>query len=143
MRHPVDRQVFHGNQVKAVDDAAAVLMGEVAAPPGDTLMHPRHHTAAFGAFWRPLFLFGQAALCFGERLSSPRKKRGLAISCTSREVANVFKPTSMPTCRPVSGKGDGSAHSHEKQTYHLPVLLRLMVAVLGVPSKGRCRMIFT
>ena len=68
VRHSVDRQILQGDQVKLVDDAAAVLMGEVAAPPGDPFMHPRHHTSAFGAFWRPLFLLGQAALCFGERL---------------------------------------------------------------------------
>ena len=49
----------------------------------------------------------------------------------------------MPTCCPVSGNGEGSAHSHEKLTYHLPVLLRRIVAVLGVPSSGRCKMTFT
>ena len=51
----------------------------------------------------------------------------------------------MPTCCPAAGSGDGAAHSHshshshshEQHTYHLPVLLRESVAVLGVPSKGR------
>src|SRR5512135_937061 len=66
--------------------------------------------------------------------SSQRKKRGVATSCPSDNVAKVFNPTSLPTCRPVMGKGDGSAHSHEKQTDHLPVLLQLIVAVLGVPA---------
>ncbi len=106
-------------------------------------MHPRHHTSAFGAFWRPLFLFGQAALCFGERLFLTTEEPRVGDLLPVLKVANVFKPTSMPTWRPVSGRGAGSAHSHEKRTYHLPVLLRLMVAVLGVPSMGRCRSILT
>ncbi len=49
----------------------------------------------------------------------------------------------MPTWRPVAGNGAGWAHSHEKHTYHLPVLLRLIVAVLSAPSIGRCRRTFT
>src|SRR5258708_17542786 len=65
--------------------------------------------------------------------SSWRKKRGLATSPPVLSVANVLRPTSMPTCCSVAGNGDGSAHSHEKVTYHLPVLLRQIVAALGVP----------
>src|SRR5262245_23031150 len=45
----------------------------------------------------------------------------------------------MPTCCLASGSGDGPAHSHEQPTYHLPVRLRRLMAVLGVPSSGRCR----
>src|SRR5262249_27883241 len=75
--------------------------------------------------------------------SSARKQRRLALSCPVLRVAKVFTPTSMPTGRPLSGHGDGSAHWQEQQTYHLPVLLRLMVANLGIPSSGRWSMIFT
>ena len=43
VRHPVDREVFNSDQIKGVDDAAAVLMGEIAPSTGDALMHTRHH----------------------------------------------------------------------------------------------------
>ena len=140
VHHPVDRQILDRDQVKGVHDATAVLMREVAPPPRDALMHSRHHLAPFGALRCAFLLFAEATLHLGKRLFLWRKKRGLAISCPSLRVAKVFKPTSMPTCRPVAGNGVGSAHSQEKQTYHLPVLLRLMVAVLVMPSIGRCRM---
>ena len=42
VHHPIDREVFYCDQVKSVHDAAAVLMGEVAAPPGNALMDARH-----------------------------------------------------------------------------------------------------
>ncbi len=141
--HPVDRQVLDGDQVKGVRNAAAALMREVAAPPRDALMHTCDHTPVLGALRCAFLLFAEAALNLGKRLFLLRKKRGLAICCPSLRVAKVFKPTSMPTWRPVAGNGVGSAHSQKKQTYHLPVLLRLMVAVLVMPSIGRCRMILT
>ncbi len=76
-------------------------------------------------------------------VSSTRKKRGLALSVPVARVANVCRPTSIPTGKPVVGSGTGSAHAHEQPTYHVPVLLRLIVAVLGTPSLGRCRTTFT
>jgi hypothetical protein len=72
--------------------------------------------------------------------SSRRKKRGLAMAAPSEQVAKVASPTSMPTSRPVGGTGVGF-HSLEMVTYHLPVAVRRIVAVLGVPSSGRWAMI--
>src|SRR5262245_6951008 len=53
MRHPLDRQLFNDDEIKHVHDATTVLMGEVAASPGNTFMHPRDHLAAAGIFRRP------------------------------------------------------------------------------------------
>jgi hypothetical protein len=33
VRHPVDRQVFDGEQIKLIDDATALLIAEVTPPP--------------------------------------------------------------------------------------------------------------
>ena len=37
--HPVDRQVLDRDQIKGVDNATAVLVSEVAAPPAGALIH--------------------------------------------------------------------------------------------------------
>src|SRR5262249_39481411 len=55
-------------------------------------------------------------------------------------MANTVRPTSRTASRPVGGRGVGS-HSQEILTNHLPVALRRIVAVLGVPSSGRCNTI--
>ncbi len=68
VRHPLDREVFNSNQVKGVDDMAAVLMGEVAAPPRNPFMDASYHFALSGALRRPLLLLGQATLGLGKRL---------------------------------------------------------------------------
>jgi hypothetical protein len=68
MRHPVDRQVFHCDQVKLVHDAAAVLLGEVAAAPRAALVDPGHHLAPLGALQRALLGLAQATLRLSERL---------------------------------------------------------------------------
>src|SRR5690242_8661084 len=54
VRHPVDREVFDRNQIKAVNDTAALLVSEIAAPPGNPFMDTGYHLAAFGAFRRAL-----------------------------------------------------------------------------------------
>src|SRR5206468_562590 len=132
------RQVFHGDHITGVDDTPAVLVREVATAPGGALIHTGSHFAPISPLRSALVLFGKAAMCFSQCLSSTWKKRGLAITSPVERAAKVVSPTSIPTCCPVSGSGVGSAHSHAKLTYHLPVLLRRMVAVLGVPSSGRC-----
>src|SRR5690348_2107878 len=128
MHHPVDRQILNRDHIEAVYNTAAMLMGEIAPAPNRALIDTGHHLTPVRAFGRSLLSCALASAC-----SSWRKKRGLAISCPVLSVANVVSPTSIPTGRPVFGKGDGSAHSHEKVTDHLPVLVRRMVAVLGVP----------
>src|SRR5665213_479012 len=54
--HPVNLQVFDTDDLEAVDDLPAVLMGEVLAPIGDPLVNPSYHL--------PALLPGRAALCF-------------------------------------------------------------------------------
>ncbi len=68
VRHPVDRQVFDGDQIKSVHDATAVLVGEVAASPGDTLMHAGNDTAPPGAFRCAFLLVAETTLHLRQRV---------------------------------------------------------------------------
>jgi len=54
MHHPIDRQIFDRDQIKLVDEAAALLVGEVAPPPGDALMHASHNPAPLRTLRRAL-----------------------------------------------------------------------------------------
>jgi hypothetical protein len=138
VQHPVDRQILNCDHIELIDDATAVLVGKIAPPPGDALMHASNDFAPLSTLRRPLLGFGQSALHLGERAFLGAQKAGVGDFLPGGEVAKVLRPTSMPIACPVGGSGVGSAHSHEKQTYRLPVLLREIVAVLGVPSSGRC-----
>ena len=120
MDHAIDAEVLHADHTEAIDDLAAVLMGEVVTPEADTLMDTSHHLTMCVAFRCPFRKFGVLALHLCQCLSSLRKKRGLAISAPSDKVAKVLSPTLRPTWVGISGKRSGS-HSTEKETYHLPV----------------------
>jgi hypothetical protein len=140
MDHPLDRQFFDGDQIELIYEATTVLVSKVASSPCDTLMHARHHhPTPLGALRCSLLLFAQPPLRFRQLMFLGAEEARISNLCPSLRVANVFSPTSIPACCPVAGRGTGSAHAHEKVTYHVPVLLREMVAVLGMPSKGRCR----
>jgi hypothetical protein len=71
-----------------------------------------------------------------------RLQLGVTLVCLSEWVAKVASPTAMPTCRPLANTGV-RYYSHEMVTNHLPVGERRMVAILGVPSRERWRMILT
>jgi hypothetical protein len=62
MRHPIDRQVLDGDQVRGIDDAPARLVGNVAAPPGTARVDTGHPLGAGGSIWRALLFRGQPAL---------------------------------------------------------------------------------
>jgi hypothetical protein len=102
MRHPVDRQIFNGNHVEPGNNPTAVLMGEVTAPPGDALMDTGHDLAAAGAFGCPILFLAETPLNLCQRLllGAEEARVGNLGACTERvlSVANVFSPTSMPTC---------------------------------------------
>src|SRR5215813_3206326 len=50
LHQPLDRHVFHSDHLKAPNDAAAVLMGEVALSPGEALMHASDDLASCCSF---------------------------------------------------------------------------------------------
>ena len=54
----------------------------------------------------------------------------------SERVAKASMPRSIPVSCPVGGKGCTGTSAQEKQTYQ-PSASRLIVTVLGVPSRGR------
>lgn len=124
-----------------------MLVGEVTPSPRDAFMDAGDNVAPLGTFRSALRFVAEATLSPGKRPFFDVKEARMGNRCArakgGKGVAKVMRPTSMPTGCTVSGRADGSAHSHEKQTYHLPVRLRMTVAVLGGPSSGRCRMIFT
>lgn len=62
VHHLVDRQVFNGNDVKAVDGFPTLLMGEVPTSVTDAFMHPSHDLAALHAFRRTFCRRRQFAL---------------------------------------------------------------------------------
>ena len=68
VHHAVDRQVFHRDQLKGVDEPAAVLVREIAPPPRTALIHTGDHFAPRRPLWRALLDFGAAARRTGERL---------------------------------------------------------------------------
>ncbi len=74
MDHPVHMQVFHRNEAKGVDDATALLMGEVLTLPPGTLMDPGHHLALVLSLLRALLCFSELALRSGQRFLTAAKE---------------------------------------------------------------------
>ena len=54
MHHLIDREVFHRDDVKPVDDLAALLMGKIMAPIGNPFVHAAHDLAALPPLRRAL-----------------------------------------------------------------------------------------
>src|SRR5262249_22617255 len=139
--HPSDRPVFNGDAINRVDARARVPRCEVTTPPRKALRHASDSRAPSCSCRcsLPFASFQRRRCALVSACSSSRKKRGLAISSPVESPAKGFGPTSLPTSCPVAGTGNGSTHAQENETVQVPVLLRCMVAVLGVPSKGRCK----
>ena len=74
VHHSIDCQVFHSNDLKVVDDAPAVLVGEVTTAVGDALMDSAHHLSALLALDGALGLFGQTPLSPGQGLLFPAEE---------------------------------------------------------------------
>jgi hypothetical protein len=115
MRQAVDRHILNGDQAELVDDAAAALVSKVAPSSGNTFMRPRHDLAPLSERKGHLFFFAEAALHLGERVF---------LGAEEPRVGDL-----LPRTR----------HGEHLQSYiytHLLVLLRRMVAALGIPSRG-------
>src|SRR5690348_10017364 len=85
MRHPVDREVFDRDQIKAVNNTAAMLVGEVAPPPGDAFMHARHHRTSLRALRCTLFFLAETPLYLRQRLFLGAEEARVGNLLTSRE----------------------------------------------------------
>jgi hypothetical protein len=66
MHHALDRHVLDGNHIELVDNATAVLLREIAPPPGNTFMDARHHRTPCGALRRPLLLVAETPVRLGK-----------------------------------------------------------------------------
>lgn len=62
VNHAVRVQVFYTDHAVAIDDLAAMLVGEVISPEADTLMHPCYRLTVLPAPWRAQGLLGMLAL---------------------------------------------------------------------------------
>lgn len=62
MHHPVDRQIFNGNDRKPIDQFTAFLVAEVAAPIGNAFMDACDNLSPLGTVWRALLGSRQLAL---------------------------------------------------------------------------------
>ncbi len=68
MNHPIHVQIFDADDPELIDKTAAVLMGEVLAPPRDTLMNTRDSLAVLASFWGAFGKPGVFPLDFGKSL---------------------------------------------------------------------------
>src|SRR5438874_11385929 len=68
MRHAVDRQVLDADDAEAINNATAMLMAEVIAPPSDTLMHAGNGFAVLTAQRAAFGILGKLALRFRQGL---------------------------------------------------------------------------
>jgi hypothetical protein len=62
VHHPLNRQLLNRDQIKLVNDAAAVLVSKIASPPSDTLSDACNHLTPFGVLQRTMLRIAQMAL---------------------------------------------------------------------------------
>ena len=91
VRHPVDRQVFDRNEIRAVDDTAAVLVGKVTASPRDTLMHASYDLTLPGALRRAFLRRAETALNLGKRFFLSTEEARVGNLLTSAEGGKRFQ----------------------------------------------------
>src|SRR5262245_6306461 len=104
-------------------------MSEMVAAPADALMHARYHPAT------PLLIVPYHPLLSREEA---RVLDLLARWGNGKHLDAHINPHRLPNGR----QRDGS-HSLEKETNQFPVVARRIVAVLGLPSRGRCKSTLT
>src|SRR5262249_5938962 len=66
MHHLADRQVLNGDQIKLVDYATTLLVGEISSAPGDAVMNSGHYLTTGFPTSRSMLLFQEAALRVGK-----------------------------------------------------------------------------
>src|SRR5262245_39254214 len=66
MRRPIDRQVLTGDQIKRIDNATAMLVGEIAPSPAGDLMDARHDLTPSDPLRRSPFFLAEAPLRHGK-----------------------------------------------------------------------------
>jgi len=77
MRHSVDRQVLHRDEIKHIDDATTVLVGEVTPSPRNALMYPRHRVSVPGPLRRAFLQLAVRALYLRQRLFLAAEEAGI------------------------------------------------------------------
>src|SRR5262249_343116 len=89
MPHPIDQQIFNGDEIKSVHHATAVLVREITPSPGNAFMHPRRDLATLGAFGCTLLGFGQARLYLGQCMFLDAKEAWMSYGVSGREGGKV------------------------------------------------------
>src|SRR5258708_2107330 len=77
VHHPVDGEVFHTDDTETINDLAALLMSEVIAFEGDTLLDTRNGFAMFLAFRCAFGQFRVFTLDFGKGFLFLPKETGV------------------------------------------------------------------
>src|SRR6476660_914037 len=85
VHHAIDRQILHRDEIKRIDDATTVLMGEITTPPGNAFMDSRDYLPVFGALRRAFLQRTVRALRLRQRLFLAAKEVGIGDFLTCRE----------------------------------------------------------
>jgi hypothetical protein len=97
--HPIDVQVFHTDDGKAIDNATAFLVREVVTSEGDPLMHPGDGFSVLTAFRCAFGQLGMRALDVCQRLLFRAEKPGVLNCCTRRQGRKRLESDINPDVR--------------------------------------------
>ena len=91
VNHPVNVQVFNGDDTSLVDKVPAKLVSEVGTPVCSTLLDMRNDFASLGSLRRPLRLFTHSSLSFSKSLFSGTKETGIVDDLARRKSGETRK----------------------------------------------------
>ncbi len=97
--HPIDLQVFHTNDAKAIDNATAFLVREVVTAEGDALMHTGDDFALLLALGRAFGQLGVCALNLGKSFLFLAEKPGVLNRFARRQGSKGLESDINPDVR--------------------------------------------
>ena len=137
--YKVERKVLDSYMVVINHNLITDLVQIIHSLIGDSLVQARNLSIGFALAIAPLGLPGDMALKTTQLCRFTLNQRGLSTNSPVERAARLFKPTSTPTCFPVSkGRVSGSGSSIIKQTYQRS-FARLITACLILDSAGIAR----
>jgi len=138
--HLIDVQVFNRYQTKLINYLSGFLVTEIMPFIGNPFVNFSNNLPGFSPCCSPFFLLRKFSLRFGKVLFFFPKKQGVDYLGAIRKGSETFKPDIYPNISSDFGNAI-SGERHEKEAYHLPVLVLLRVQVFIIPSMLRCFLI--